>query len=233
MTNKKIQSLGKMKLKLKKVSPLSPAQKAFFKNHKSGKSQALIGSAGTGKTFLSLYKAFWDMKQHPEEIRQVVIVRSAVAVRDIGHLPGTLEEKQEIYESPYKAICAELFDDADAYDKLVESGAVKFLLTSYIRGLTLDNTVVVVDEFQNMSSHEADSIITRLGQYSKIYFCGDMFQSDFTKVGEKKDISKFIAVIKAMDDYFDFNEFGVEDIVRGELVKAYIMAKNLTYRDGY
>ena len=159
-------------------------------------------------------------------------MRSAVSTRDIGHLPGTLEEKQEIYELPYKSICAEIFNDPDAYIKMKEAGVLKFMLTSFVRGITLDNSIVIVDEFQNLSAHEADSVITRLGKYSRLLLCGDIFQTDFTRQGEKT-IGKFISVIESMGEWFDINTFQVEDIVRGELVKAYIMAKDLSYRDGY
>ena len=221
-----------MKLELDIVKPLTKVQKSFFKNYSSGKSQVLMGSAGTGKTFLSLFKAFEDLKKNPEEFRQIVIVRSAVATRDIGHLPGTLEEKQEIYELPYKSICTELFNDPQAYEKMVEAGVLRFMLTSYVRGITLDNSIVIADEFQNMTAHEADSIITRLGKFSKILFCGDIFQTDFTRQGEKT-IGKFIAVVESMGEWFDVNTFQVEDIVRGELLKAYIRAKDFSYRDGY
>ncbi len=222
----------KLKLKLTNVKPLTKVQKSFFAKYKGGKSQVLMGSAGTGKTFLSLFKAFEELKKNPEEIRQVVIVRSAVATRDIGHLPGTLEEKQEIYELPYKSICTELFNDPSANENMKSSGVLKFMLTSYVRGITLDNTLVIVDEFQNMTAHEADSIITRLGKFSRILFCGDIFQTDFTRQGEK-NIGKFISVIESMGEWFDINTFQVDDIVRGELVKAYIKAKDFTYRDGY
>jgi len=225
-------TFNKLKLRIEPIKPLTKKQASFFKNYKGGKSQVLMGSAGTGKTFLSLFKAFEELKKNPEEIRKVVIVRSAVATRDIGHLPGTLEEKQAIFELPYKSICTELFNDPDAYTKMVEAGVLTFMLTSYVRGMTLDNSIVIVDEFQNLSAHEADSIITRLGKYSKVLFSGDIFQTDFTKHGEK-NIGKFISVIESMGEWFDINTFQVEDIVRGELVKAYIVAKDLTYRDGY
>jgi len=229
MKNNTYKKLG---LKLSKIKPLTKVQGKFFDNYSSGKSQLLMGSAGTGKTFLSLFKAFEDLKNNPEEFRQVVIVRSAVATRDIGHLPGTLEEKQAIYELPYKSICTELFRNPTAYESLIESGVVKFMLTSYVRGITLDNSIIIVDEFQNLSAHEADSIITRLGKFSKILFCGDMYQTDFTKNNEK-DIDKFIKVVEGMDDWFDINTFQVDDIVRGKLVKAYIKAKDLTYKNGF
>ena len=222
----------KLQLKLDNIKPLTKVQGSFFKNYKQGKSQVLMGSAGTGKTFLSLFKAFEELRKNPEEIRQIVIVRSAVATRDIGHLPGTLEEKQEIYELPYKSITSELFNDPMAYDKMKEAGVLKFMLTSYVRGITLDNSIVIVDEFQNLSAHEADSVITRLGKYSRLLLCGDIFQTDFTRQGEKT-IGKFISVVESMGEWFDINTFQVEDIVRGELVKAYIMAKDLSYRDGY
>ena len=217
--------INKQNFKLKEFEPLTSAQADFYKNYDSGNSQVLMGSAGVGKTFLALYKAFDEILHTKTNYRRVVIVRSAVSTRDVGFLPGTLEEKQAVYETPYKGICSELFGRGDAYSILTKHRIVEFMLTSYVRGITLDETIVIVDEFQNLTSHEADSIITRLGRGSKILFCGDTAQTDFSKNGDK-DIEDFLKVIKHMNSWFNCNTFSTEDIVRGELVKAYIKAKD-------
>ena len=216
--------INKQHLELQKFDPLTESQSKFFENYDSGKSQVLSGSAGTGKTFMSLYKAFDEIINSKVNYRRIVIVRSAVATRDIGHLPGTLEEKQAIYERPYIGICNELFGRGDTYGLMKKNGIVDFMLTSYVRGITLDETIVIVDEYQNLTSAEADSIITRLGKGSKIIFCGDTCQTDFTKNSEK-DIDKFLYVLEKMDNWFDMNEFTVDDIVRSGIVKDYIKAK--------
>ena len=216
--------MNKQHLELVSFDPLTDAQDAFFKNYEAGKSQVLAGSAGTGKTFMSLYKAFEEILNTKLNYRRIVIVRSAVATRDVGHLPGTLEEKQAIYEIPYIGICNELFNRGDAYGLMKKNGIIDFMLTSYVRGITLDETIVIVDEFQNLTAHEADSIITRLGKGSKIIYCGDTCQTDFTRNGEK-DIKGFIDIVSAMPKWFDINKFTTDDIVRSGIVKDYIKAK--------
>ncbi len=216
--------MNKQHLELVGFDPLTDAQDAFFKNYEGGKSQVLAGSAGTGKTFMSLYKAFEEILNTKLNYRRIVIVRSAVATRDIGHLPGTLEEKQAIYEIPYIGICNELFNRGDAYGLMKKNGIIDFMLTSYVRGITLDETIVIVDEFQNLTAHEADSIITRLGKGSKIIYCGDTCQTDFTRNGEK-DIKSFIDIVSAMPKWFNINKFTTDDIVRSGIVKDYIKTK--------
>jgi phosphate starvation-inducible protein PhoH len=221
--------MNKQHLELQQVEPLTDTQSQFFENYDTGKSQVLSGSAGTGKTFISLYKAFDEILNGKTNYRRIVIVRSAVATRDIGHLPGTLEEKQQIYEIPYTGICNELFGRGDAYGLMKKNNIIDFMLTSYVRGITLDETIVIVDEYQNLTSAEADSIITRLGKGSKIVYCGDTCQTDFTRNSEK-DIDKFLYVLEKMTKWFDLNEFGVEDIVRSGIVKDYIKAKEHAHR---
>ena len=224
--------IAKNHLKLIDVKAITEAQQSFFDNYDTGKSQLLLGFPGTGKTFLSLYKAFNEIINGKTEVSRIIIVRSAVPTRDIGFLPGDLNEKSQIYELPYKRICAELFGRDDAYEILVAKGVVQFMITSYVRGITLSNCVVIMDEFQNCTAHEADSVLTRLGQDSKALFCGDFMQTDFTKMKDM-DIGKFVDVLEAMGNWFSINEFGVEDIVRSGIVKAYIQAKYLKHQDGY
>jgi len=216
--------MNKQHFELQDAEPLNGKQHEFFANYAGGKSQVLAGSAGTGKTFMTLFKAFEEILKAKVNYRRIVIIRSAVATRDIGHLPGTLEEKQAIYEIPYVGICNELFGRGDAYALMKKNGIIDFMLTSYVRGITLDETIVIVDEFQNLTAHEADSIITRLGKGSKIIFCGDTCQTDFTRNNEK-DIDKFLAVVNRMPQWFDINEFESGDIVRSGIVKEYIRTK--------
>ena len=228
MSKAKIQSakqlMQKQHLELQEVTPLSGAQGDFFTNYQTGKSQVLKGSAGTGKTYIALNKAFEEVLTSNANYRRIVLVRSAVATRDVGHLPGTLEEKQAIYELPYIGICNELFGRGDAYGLMKKNRIIEFMLTSYVRGITLDETIVIVDEFQNMTAHEADSIMTRLGKGSKIIFCGDTCQTDFTR-NHEKDIESFLEVLKKLPKHFNFNEFSSDDIVRSGIVRDYIKAK--------
>lgn len=214
------------------VSPLTDNQALFFENYKSDKSQLLLGYSGTGKTFMALHKAFEEIQKGDTEYKRVVIVRSAVPTRDIGFLKGTEAEKGAVYELPYKKVCSELFGRDDAYEVLTKHDGIRFMLTSFIRGLTLDNSIVIVDEFQNMTAHEADSVLTRIGRNSKVIFCGDILQRDFTKSSEK-NIESFLQVIEKMPHRFDFNYFNEDDIVRSGLVADYIKAKHKLFKGGF
>lgn len=110
------------------------------------------------------------------------------------------------------------------YGNLKTQGTISFWSTSFIRGTTLDNSIILVDEFANLNGHELDSIITRVGEDSKIMFCGDATQSDLIKTSERNGIIDFMKVLRVMPS-FDIIEFDVEDIVRSSLVKEYLTAK--------
>lgn len=216
MANKKNRTLAGASLTIKEIEPLTRNQLRAFEstNH-----LLLHGLAGTGKTFISSYLAFDDMAKGLFE--KLVIIRSAVPTRDIGFLPGTEKEKASVYEEPYKDIANELFGRGDAYGILKQKSLVEFMTTSFIRGITLKNAVIMIDECQNMSFHELDSIITRMGEGCRVIFCGDFRQADLKQNG----MQDFIQVLKRMNE-FDFIEFGIDDIVRSEFVKNYIIAKN-------
>jgi len=202
-------------LTLSEIEPLTQNQVAAFE---SDKHLVLHGVAGTGKTFISCYLAFDDMIK--SSYNKLIIIRSAVPTRDIGFLPGNEKEKSAIYEEPYKDICVELFQRGDAYEILKTKSLVNFMTTSFIRGVTLRDAVIIVDECQNMSFHELDSIITRVGEECRIIFCGDFRQADLSKNGLKD----FIRIVKAMDQ-FDLIDFEIKDIVRSGFVKDYITVK--------
>ncbi len=212
---KRRKTLAGANLELQEIEPLTANQITAFE---SGSHLLLHGVAGTGKTFISSYLAFDDMAKG--EYEKLVIIRSAVPTRDIGFLPGNEKEKASVYEEPYKDICIELFQRGDAYEILKTKGLVHFMTTSFIRGVTLRNAVILIDECQNMSFHELDSIITRMGQGCRVIFCGDFRQADLQKNGLKD----FVRVLKAMNA-FDFIDFEIKDIVRSDFVKQYITAK--------
>jgi phosphate starvation-inducible protein PhoH len=219
-------------LSMQDIQPITENQSIFFSNYESDKSQVLLGYPGTGKTFMALNRAFKELNDPSSPYRRIVIVRSAVPTRDVGFLPGTLTEKSAVYEMPYQSICNELFGRSDAYEVMKKHRTIEFLTTSFIRGITLDRTIVIVDEFQNMTSHEADSIITRVGDYSKIIFCGDILQRDLNKASER-NVETFLKVLMSMKDVFDFNYFDEDDIVRSGIVADYIKAKHKIYPNGY
>lgn len=217
---KKSSSLAGNQLALRKIEPLTQNQQLAFD---SNKNLVLHGLAGTGKTFIACYLAFDGIST--KDYQKVVIIRSAVPTRDIGFLPGTAEEKSAVYEEPYKAASINLFQRGDAYDILKQKFVVEFMTTSYIRGITIDNAVIIIDECQNMTFHELDSIITRVGIDCRIIFCGDFRQNDFGGKRENSGLKDFLRVLAATN-HFDMIEFEIEDIVRSDLVKDYIIAKH-------
>ncbi len=213
------------------IDPLTENQKKLFESYSQGKHLVAYGAAGTGKTFISLYNAIKDVLNEITPYEQIYIVRSLVATREIGFLPGDHEDKSSLYQIPYKNMVKYMFQmptDTDfemLYGNLKQQETVKFWSTSFIRGTTLDNSIIIVDEFQNLNFHELDSMITRVGENSRIVFCGDATQSDLTKTNEKNGISDFMNILRKMPS-FDVIEFGIDDIVRSGLVKEYLIAKN-------
>ena len=212
------------------ISPLTDNQKILFDSYKQQKNVVAYGVAGTGKTFITLYNALKDVLDETTPYERVYIVRSLVSTREIGFLPGDHEDKADIYQIPYKHMVKYMFQmpsDADfemLYGNLRSQETIKFWSTSFIRGTTLDNAIIIVDEFQNLNFHELDSIITRVGENSKICFCGDATQSDLTKTNDRNGIVDFMNILRKMVS-FDIIEFDVNDIVRSGLVKEYIVAK--------
>jgi predicted ribonuclease YlaK len=212
------------------IEPLTDNQKILFDSYKKEKHLVAYGCAGTGKTFITLYNALRDVLDERSPYDKIYIVRSLVATREIGFLPGDHEDKSSLYQIPYKNMVKYMFempDDASfemLYGNLKTQGTISFWSTSFIRGTTLDNAIIIVDEFQNLNFHELDSIITRVGENSKIMFCGDATQSDLIKTNEKNGIIDFMKILRAMPS-IDIVEFGVDDIVRSGFVKEYILAK--------
>lgn len=216
----------KMKLDhLQTFEPLTPNQARFFEAYKRGDYfMALLGSPGVGKTFLSLYRAIEDVMSRETPYKEVVIVRSAVQVRDQGFMPGSIDEKMEIYEAPYHDIFATLFNRKGAYNLLKEQHYVRFISTTALRGVTFDSAIVVVDECQSMTIHELSTVISRTGDRSKIIFVGDLKQNDLVK--SRNDVSglaRFIDIAKTMEEYSQIT-FTPDDIVRSSLVKSWIVA---------
>ena len=212
------------------IEPITDNQKKLFDAYADGKHLVAYGTAGTGKTFISLYNALADILDETTPYERIYLVRSLVSTREIGFLPGDHEDKADIYQIPYKNMVKYMFQmpsDADfemLYGNLKAQDSIKFWSTSFIRGTTLDNAIVIVDEFQNLNFHELDSIITRVGENSRIVFCGDASQSDLVKTNDRNGIHDFLNILRKMPS-FDIIEFGIDDIVRSGLVKEYIVAK--------
>ncbi len=215
---------------LRDISALTPNQQKLFDAYAEDKNLVAYGAAGTGKTFITLYNALKDVLDQETPYEKIYIVRSLVATREIGFLPGDHEDKSTLYQIPYKHMVKYMFEmptEADfemLYGNLKAQDTIDFWSTSFIRGTTFDKTIVIVDEFQNLNYHELDSIMTRIGEQSKIMFCGDATQSDLVKQNERNGIIDFMRILRLMPSV-DVIEFGVEDIVRSGLVKEYILAK--------
>ena len=212
------------------IEPLTDNQKSFFESYADDKQIVAYGCAGTGKTFIALYNALKDVLNEISPYEQIYIVRSLGATREIGFLPGDHDDKAALYQIPYKNMVKYMFqlptetDFEMLYGNLKQQETIKFWSTSFLRGTTLDNSIIIVDEFQNMNFHELDSIITRVGENSRIVFCGDGRQSDLIKDKERNGISDFMDVLRKMPS-FDIIEFDINDIVRSGLVKEYLVAK--------
>ena len=215
---------------MKTIEPLTDNQEELFKQYKLQQNVVAYGAAGTGKTFITLYNAIRDVLDEKTPYEKIYLVRSLVATREIGFLPGDHEDKSSLYQIPYKNMVKYMFEMPDdsafemLYGNLKTQGTISFWSTSFIRGTTLDNSIIIVDEFQNLNFHELDSIITRVGENSKIMFCGDATQSDLVKTNERNGIVDFMRILRVMP-YMSMVEFGVEDIVRSGLCKEYLVAK--------
>lgn len=209
-----------------KIEPMTENQQRVFKAYEKGDTVILTGSAGTGKTFVAMNLALEDVLDKNTYYDKVVVVRSIVPTRDIGFLPGDEEEKKLVYEAPYRGITGDIFQVRDAWDKLKEQGHVEFITTSFIRGVTLDNCVIVVDEMQNLTAHELDSVVTRIGRNCRLVMCGDYYQSDFSKNSDKDGILQFLSIMEDLKNV-SIVEFGWEDIVRSDFVRDYIMTKEM------
>ena len=215
---------------LTKVEPVTDNQKIVFNSYKKGENQFLYGCAGTGKTFISLYLAMQEVLRSDTPYDRVVMVRSLIPTREIGFLPGDEEDKAALYQVPYSNMVQYMFKQPNEqafsmlYDKLKTQGSFYFLSTSFLRGLTFDNSIIIVDECQNLNFHELDTIITRVGQDSKIIFCGDFMQTDLSKTSERNGLFDFLRILEEMKE-FNCLEFNIGDIVRSGFVRNYLIQK--------
>ena len=215
---------------LSTIKPVTDSQKLVFESWKKGMNQFLFGCAGTGKTFISLYLALQEVLKNETPYDKVIVVRSLIPTREIGFLPGDEEDKAALYQVPYSNMMQFMFEQPNEqafsmlYDRLKTQGSFYFLSTSFLRGLTFDNSIIIVDECQNLNFHELDTIITRVGQDSKIFFCGDFGQSDLTKLNERNGLMDFLQILQEMKE-FNCTEFDIGDIVRSGFVRSYLIQK--------
>jgi phosphate starvation-inducible protein PhoH len=211
---------------IRHVEPLTENQNNAFHANGDGKHLVLYGVAGTGKTFLASYFALSDLVSGMA--KRIIIVRSAVTTRDQGFLPGTLQEKMALYEAPYREVFAELCNGRrDVYDLLKKRDYVEFMSTSFIRGVTFDDSIIIVDEMQNLTDHEINSVLTRVGKNTRVILCGDHRQDDLKMTGKKNQetgIKNLLLIAKKMKS-FSLIEFTIDDIVRSGFVKEYLITR--------
>jgi len=213
---------------IKSIQPFTNHQQDFFQSYLQGSNVVAYGSAGTGKSFLALYLGLRDVIDRDMPQDHMVIVRSAVPSKEIGHLPGTVDEKMAVYESPYVDICSELFRRPSTYNDMKEAELIQFTPTSFVRGTTWNNALVVVDEVQNMTWHEINSVMTRLGSNSRVIITGDYNQNDL--VNKRNETSGIARLVRTADRMTEFSNiiFTTDDIVRSEFVKSWIIASEQT-----
>ena len=215
---------------LTNIKPVTDSQKVVFDSWKQGQNQFLYGCAGTGKTFISLYLALSEVLKNETPYDKVIMVRSLIPTREIGFLPGDEEDKSALYQVPYSNMMQFMFEQPNEqafsmlYDRIKQQGSFYFLSTSFLRGLTFDNSIIIVDECQNLNFHELDTIVTRVGQDSKIMFCGDFSQSDLSKLNERNRLMDFLQILHEMEE-FNCTEFNIGDIVRSGFVRNYLIQK--------
>jgi len=221
-----VQQIQNNKFTMREIEPITETQEDLFDSYNQGLNFAAIGTAGTGKTMCAMYLALNDVLTK-KDYHRIIVIRSAVQTREQGHMPGTKEQKESLFAAPYADITNDLFGRGDAWQILKTKKQIEFTTTSFIRGLTFDNAIIIVDECQSMTYHELDSVITRVGENSKILFCGDTRQDDLKSSRNRSDVSglaNFLKVLEKMNS-FDIVEFTPEDIVRSGLVKEYILMK--------
>ena len=201
-----------------------------FKQYKSGKNLFLYGPAGTGKTFVILYNAIQEVLDPKINYNCIYIVRSLMPTRELRFYPSDEQDKSSLYQVPYDNMLRFMFklpaEDQFGilYEELKRQDNVAFLSTSFLRGITLDNAIILVDECQNLNFHELDTIMTRVGQDSKIMFSGDFDQTDLREDKEKAGLGQFLKIINEMKEFYSC-EFDIGDIVRSGLVRSYIIQK--------
>jgi len=215
-------------MKLREIKPKTENQQKTFEEYDLDKHLLLHGSPGTGKTFLSLYLALYDIFEYNDNTKdKIVVIRSAQPSKDIGFLPGSENQKMANYEAPYKSICSELFNRGDAYDILKQKGLIEFQSTSFLRGTTLDNAIIILDEAQNLSYMELKTVLTRVGDNSRVIICGDILQDDLTsaRYNQESGLTGVMKIFKRMN-CLSHIEFGIDDIVRSGFVRDFIIAEH-------
>jgi phosphate starvation-inducible PhoH-like protein len=223
----KFPTIQQLHFELNQIQPITDNQIKTFRAYDQGHNLFLHGCAGTGKTYVSMYLALKEIEHSRSRRRKLVIIRTAQSSKDIGFLPGNEKQKLEVYEAPYKAICAELYRRDDAYDILKQKGVIEFHSTSFLRGTTIEDAVILVDEVQNQRYSELRTVLTRMGDRSRLVLCGDTKQDDLSseRFKETSGLRDMMRVFDRMD-LITTVQFEVDDIVRSGFVRNFIIAEN-------
>lgn len=221
-----INSIKQQNMQLKHIEPMTENQEKVFEAYQKGHNLFLHGCAGTGKTFIALWLGLKELESQKTKKNKIVIIRSAQSSKDIGFLPGSEKQKLEVYEGAYRGICSELFGRADAYDVLKSKGIIEFHSTSFWRGSTIDDAIIIFDEVQNTRYSEFRTILTRVGNNARIILCGDSKQDDLTseRFKEQSGIQEMMKVFTMMN-MISVIHFTIDDIVRSGFVKDFLIAE--------
>lgn len=212
---------------MKSITPMTRNQQRVFDLWKDDYSIVLDGFSGVGKSFLSIYLALKDILDADSVYEKIIIVRSTTSIRSPGFLPGSLEEKNSVFEMPYSQIFDDLFKKKNQYKFMKEAGLVEFHSTAFLRGLSFTNAIVIFDEFQNANYEEIATCIQRIARQSKLILCGDYMQNDLIRM--KNDVSGFKKAIDIINMMPDFRKvsFEIADCVRSEFVKSFLVAESI------
>lgn len=211
---------------IQKIEPKSISQEMLFTHYHNGNNLLLHGYAGTGKTFLSMALALKEILSSDKAYERLNIIRSVVPSRDMGFLPGDIKEKSAVFEAPYADICNhDLFGKPNSYENLKNEGVINFTTTSFLRGMTFSDSIIFIDEFQNMVDQELHTLLTRVGPRCRVIVSGDIRQSDLERDSEKRGMFNLIKIIQKMPS-FRTVEFSIDDVVRSKFCKEYLIAKD-------
>lgn len=211
---------------MKSINPMTRNQQRVFDLWEDDYNITLAGSAGTGKSLCTIYLALQEILGTIDNRKydKLIIIRSAVASRDLGFLPGSLEEKMEVYEQPYMQIFDFLFKKKNQYKFMKEAGLVEFHSTAYLRGTTFDNCIIILDEAASLNYHEISTVITRVGTNAKIITIGDTKQNDLIyKKNDTSGFAKFLEISNRMPSMRNVY-FNIQDVCRSGLVKEFLVA---------
>lgn len=225
MGKKKALNEAPQPLILPPIQFLTEHQQQTFHAWREGQHLVLSGDAGTGKTFISFYLALRQVLKKDSEHSQVIVIRSIVPSREVGYLPGSLKEKIGVYEDPYRYICNQLLNRGDGYEILKNKLQLSFQTTSYLRGVTFENCIVIIDEIQNLSYGELATVTTRIGQNCRLIFCGDTKQTDLWRPEERNGVHHFLSILQRIDSVTKV-DFDINDVVRSGFVKEFLFAQD-------